>query len=51
VPGGEPTSLPTTAFTAGPSVMGLTTFERGGVERQRPLAYVHPHGSSLEWIT
>ena len=23
---------------------------REGIESQRPLAYVHPHGSVLEWI-
>jgi hypothetical protein len=47
----EPADPPTSTFTAGPSIMGLTTFERSGVGSQRALAYVHPHGSSLEWVT
>jgi hypothetical protein len=41
---------PATTFTAGPSVVGLTTFGPHGIESQRALAYVHPHGSTLEWI-
>ena len=41
---------PVTTFTAGPSVVGLTTFGADGVGSQRALAYVHPHGSALEWI-
>jgi hypothetical protein len=40
---------PTTTFTISPSLAGLTTFGPGGVESQRPLAHVHPHGSALEW--
>lgn len=40
---------PTTTFTITPSLAGLTTFGPGGVESQRPLAHVHPHGSALEW--
>lgn len=50
VPAIEPASPPTTTFTAGPSLMGLTTFGPGGIESQRPLAHVHPHGVALEWI-
>ena len=41
---------PSTPFTAGPSTVGLTTFGRAGIESQRALAHVHPHGSALEWI-
>lgn len=43
-------TAPTMTFTAGPSLVGLTTFGPGGIESQRALAYVHPHGSTLEWI-
>ncbi len=50
VRGIDPVDAPTTQFTAGPSLVGLTTFGPDGIESQRPLAYVHPHGSSLEWI-
>jgi hypothetical protein len=48
VPALEPRSPPTTTFTAGPSLMGTRTFGPAAVER--PLAWVHPHGSALEWI-
>jgi hypothetical protein len=41
---------PTMTFTAGPSLIGLTTFGPDGIEAQRALAHVHPHGSALEWI-
>lgn len=50
VRGIDPVDAPTTRFTAGPSLMGLTTFGPDGIELQRPLAYVHPHGNALEWI-
>jgi hypothetical protein len=50
VPAIEPTSPPVTTFTAGPSLMGITTFGVGGIEWQRAMAHVHPHGSALEWI-
>lgn len=49
-PGIEMAAPPTTSFSAGPSVMGLTVFGAQGVESQRGLAYVHPHGSVLEWV-
>jgi len=41
---------PVTPFEITPSVVGLTVFGTNGVERQRPLAHVQPHGSALEWI-
>jgi hypothetical protein len=40
---------PTTRFSAGPSLIGLTTFGPDGIGSQCQLAYVHPHGSALEW--
>jgi hypothetical protein len=43
-------TAPTMTFTAGPSLVGLTTFGPDGIESQRALAHVHPHGSALEWI-
>jgi hypothetical protein len=51
VRGIEPTTAPTTSFTAGPSLVGLTRFGQHGLESQRALAHVHPHGSALEWIS
>jgi hypothetical protein len=50
VPAIEPTTSPTVTFTAGPSLMGLTTFGAQGVDDQRALAHVHPHGAALEWL-
>jgi hypothetical protein len=41
---------PASKFGTSPSLVGLTVFGAGGVEMQRPLAHVHPHGSALEWI-
>jgi hypothetical protein len=50
VRGIEAATAPTTSFTAGPSIIGLTTFGRDGIASQRAVAHVHPHGSALEWI-
>jgi hypothetical protein len=41
---------PVTRFDTSPSLVGLTVFGADGVEVQRPLAHVQPHGSTLEWI-
>jgi hypothetical protein len=41
---------PSTPFDINPSLVGLTVFGSRGVELQRPLAHVHPHGSALEWV-
>jgi hypothetical protein len=43
-------TAPTATFTVGPSLVGLTTFGPDGIDSQRALAHVHPHGSTLEWI-
>lgn len=50
VRGIDVTTSPSMTFTAGPSMVGVTTFGPGGIESQLALAYVHPHGSALEWI-
>jgi hypothetical protein len=50
VPGLEAGGPPVTRFGSGPSLIGLTAFGTDGIELQRPLAHVHPHGSALEWI-
>jgi hypothetical protein len=39
-----------TSFGIVPSVVGLTIIVPNGVESQRALAHVHPHGGALEWI-
>lgn len=44
-------AAPTTAFTTVSSLVGLTMFGSNGLDSQRALAHVHPHGSALEWIT
>ena len=50
VPGLDVSTPPVTQLDTGPSLVGLTMFDGGGVALQRPLAHVHPHGSALEWI-
>jgi hypothetical protein len=50
VRGISPSAPPASVFATAPSLVGLTTFGRGGIEVQRALAHVHPHGSALEWI-
>jgi hypothetical protein len=41
---------PRTRFDTSPSLVGLTVFGADGIELQRPLAHVQPHGRALEWI-
>ncbi len=50
VRGIDAASPPRTAIGPGPSLVGLTRFGPTGIESQRALAHVHPHGSMLEWI-
>jgi hypothetical protein len=50
VPGIDAENSPTSTLTGAPCLIGLTTFGPAGVESQRPLAHVHPHGVAVQWI-
>jgi hypothetical protein len=50
VPGLDAASPPATRFDNSPSLVGASLFGASGIELQRPLAHVQPHGSALEWI-